>query len=159
MFSNDLFRLVSLRQASERAAENGDPSVSSERGDPRLRHRKLIRPQENVKVSLRQDRLEALKKEHVQLSRRIGDLEAVQRAVVDASMNANLVPKAPTRRDSLPSPARGADLSLRPRTRRSQQIESGLNNDQRALFRTTVARFGGATVSGRSAAPRVIHTV
>lgn len=81
--SNDLFRLVSLRKPKPRPGESEPPEVSQ---DPRLRHRDMIAAQARVHPDARAVQLQELKARHVELTRMVNDLEAVERVVIKTAM-------------------------------------------------------------------------
>src|SRR6516225_8093640 len=78
--ANDLFRMVSLRH-SKRSQRDGAPAP-----DPRLRYQPLLREQANISASPRETTLQQLKKRHVELSKKVAQLETVQRAVINTYM-------------------------------------------------------------------------
>src|SRR5919106_4080186 len=82
MAFNDLFRMVSLRHSKASPGE----SVPASAPDPRLRHRRLLEGQAATVSSPRETRLQELKGRHAELSKKVVQLESVQRAVIDAYM-------------------------------------------------------------------------
>jgi hypothetical protein len=79
--ANDLFRMVSLRHSK---ASRDTPS----RRDPRLRYRPILKGQAKSAgtESPRDAKLRELKARHAGLSRKLAQLESVQRAVINAYM-------------------------------------------------------------------------
>src|SRR5437762_5186287 len=84
MAFNDLFRMVSLRHS--RASRDGS---STPRRDPRLRYQPILKEQAKsaASTSPRETKLQDLKNRHAELSKKLGQLESVQRAVIDAYMS------------------------------------------------------------------------
>jgi len=82
MASNDLFRMVSLRHSKASPRRSGPASDP----DPRLRHRRLLDGQAAMVSSPRETKLQELKGRHAELSKKVVQLESVQRAVIDAYM-------------------------------------------------------------------------
>jgi hypothetical protein len=82
--ANDLFRMVSLRHS--KPSRDGGPTP---RRDPRLRYRSILKEQAKSAASKspRETELRDLKNRHAELSKKLGQLESVQRAVIDAYMS------------------------------------------------------------------------
>ena len=82
--ANDLFRMVSLRHS--KASRDGSPTP---RRDPRLRYRPILKEQAKsaASASPREAKLQDLKNRHAELSKKLGQLEFVQRAVINAYMS------------------------------------------------------------------------
>jgi hypothetical protein len=78
--ANDLFRMVSLRHSKPSQRDGAPPP------DPRLRYQPLLREQANIAASPRETTLQQLKKRHAELSKKMAQLETVQRAVINTYM-------------------------------------------------------------------------
>jgi hypothetical protein len=105
MQSNDLFRLVALRQSR---THDGDSAPStSPPSDPRLRHRDRIAAKSRVELSKRTERLNSLKAHHAELTRTVRDLESVQRVVIKVAM---MRQQQETRAAPPPPPTTGGDM-------------------------------------------------
>lgn len=83
--ANDLFRMVSLRH-SKASQRNG---VAAPRRDPRSRYRPILKEQAKTAGSEppREVKLRELKVRHAELSKKLVQLESVQRAVINAYMS------------------------------------------------------------------------
>lgn len=133
MVTNDLFRLVSLRQpgavGNNGGATPADPTDPPRRlPDPRLRHLTLSKDQAALDPSDRELRLKELKKQQVAASQRVSDLETVQRAVVKAA--------------AIEGAAGGRVSGTAAARRLRGQVEARLTAPQTALFRKAADRFG-----------------
>jgi hypothetical protein len=82
---NDLFRMVSLRH-SKASQRNGR---AASRRDPRLRYRQLLEKQAKTAASSspRESKLQELKNRHAELSKKLIQIETVQRGVISAFMS------------------------------------------------------------------------
>src|SRR5262245_15619858 len=82
--ANDLFRMVNLRHS--KASRDVSPTP---RRDQRLRYRSILEEQANsaASASPRDTKLQVLKARHAELSKKLVQLESVQRAVIDAFMS------------------------------------------------------------------------
>lgn len=146
MVTNELFRLVSLRQ-SKKAPRDGGSEPESEPAppppDPRLRHKDLIAGQTAVATSAREHRLKELKARHAQISTQVRDLEAVQRAVMKVTMLENMQAVGVA-----PRTERGAaterESAARPTEHMNELIEERLTPPQKTLYRDALNRFGTA---------------
>jgi hypothetical protein len=146
MIANELFRLVSLRQSTRPSAAEGSSRSGatpaggrSRRSDPRLRHRDLIANQRDVTVAERDARLAELKTAHAALSQKVRDSEAIERAVVNVTMqeakDVSALPRtaAARRREGEMGTAAG---------RLGRAVEARLSAPQKALYRDVVKSLG-----------------
>jgi hypothetical protein len=83
MATNDLFRMVSLRQSKRSRREN--PSASAP--DPRLGYVELLDAQSTTTASPHEVTLQKLKGRYAELSKKAAQLETVQVALIDAYMS------------------------------------------------------------------------
>lgn len=146
MASNDLFRIVSLRH-SKSAGDNGADTPP----DPRLRHREILEGQAATATSPREAKLRELASRHVKLSAKAGQLERVQRAVVNAYMHERKdipVPKAkptvPTVPDQTEASGSTTDLDASSsasgaRDRFRTRVEARLSKAEIAVFRDVIS--------------------
>jgi hypothetical protein len=148
MIANELFRMVSLRQsttgrpqASTGSTSMPTPASGRRKPDPRIRYKELISAQRDVDAAQRDLRLAELKTKHAALGQRIRDAEAIQRAVVNVTMqDAKEVSAGPRtaatkRREKEMGTAVG---------RLNRSIEQRLSAPQKALYRGAVGSLGNA---------------
>jgi hypothetical protein len=148
MATNDLFRLVSLRQAKKTGDGAGEPSPDGGgtppvgRRDPRLRHREIIARQAVVAPAQRDDRLKSLKTRHAQLVTKIRDIEAIERAVKKTAM----VENRQAVQHSLESkePRSPKDVAAKPTEHLNQLIAARLTDPQKSLYQKAVTEHGSA---------------
>jgi hypothetical protein len=149
MAFNDLFRIVSLRHSKASPGERARDSAP----DPRLRHRRLLEGQAVIVPSPRETRLQELKGRYADLSKKITQLESVQRGVIDAYMLERqdepvLRARAAALEAAAPSAAThsvtGGDTGatiIRDRSHFINRIETRLNQEETAVFHNII---GGA---------------
>lgn len=153
MAINELFRMVSLRHSKASQGESAPASAP----DPRLRHQGLLEGQAATASSPRETRVQELKFRHDELSKKVVQLESVQRAVIDAYMLERQDEPAPGSRPArqgaeAPNPASrsaaGEDARstmIGDRSRFIERVETRLNEAGTALFRDVIGRHPGET--------------
>src|SRR5258707_594177 len=129
--------MVSLRHSKASPRRSAPASAP----DPRLRHRRLLESQAATVSSPRETKLQELKARQADLSKKVGELESVQRAVIDAYM---------LERQDKPTPGakparQGAEVAG-DRSRFMERVESRLSEAGTALFRDVI---GSAPVETR----------
>ncbi|PLC55378.1 hypothetical protein CR155_04040 [Pollutimonas nitritireducens] len=136
MVANELFRLVSLRQSNT----PDDEREPANRPDPRLRHRDIISRQANIVAAQRDGELKDLTTRHAQLSRKIKDIETLQRVVMKTAMVENREAVSKALRAS--SPRSPADVATKPNEHLNRLIQDRLTAPQKALYQETLAGLG-----------------
>lgn len=142
MAFNDLFRMVSLRHSKPSTDENAPASPP----DPRLRYAPILESQAVVEASPRDAKLQNLKDRHTALSKKVRQLEAVQRAVVNAFMlDQQDKPLPPARSNARSTDATGAasrseahsdtaSNTINDRRRFVERVETRLDEGAKGLF-------------------------
>lgn len=149
MVSNELFRMVSLRQSKR--SVNGD-RPEEPRQDPRLRHRNIIERQAKVEASPRETMLRDLKSRYADTAAKVTQLEAVQRSVFRAytlEQKDEAAPKStglslPGLRRSAPAAAAGAltsTSSVAMSGRFAENVTAQLNEPEKAIFNDAAKTF------------------
>jgi hypothetical protein len=149
MVSNELFRMVSLRQ-SKRSV--GDDRPEEPRPDPRLRHRGIIERQAKVEASPRETMLRELKSRYADMANKVTQLESVQRAVFRAytlEQKDEAAPKStglslPSLRRSAPAAAAGALTSTGSVAMSrgfAENVSAHLNEPEKAIFNDAATTF------------------
>lgn len=147
MASNELFRMVSLRQSKSSSGSG------AERRDPRLRHGSRLDAQKTVEATPQTVRLQDLKLRQTALLKKYAQLEALQRLVVGEYLKEVDAPPtgeataaragaARARTRPLAESARRTGLELRPLT---QKIKTRLDASALEIFKEGLGSITGDT--------------
>ena len=147
--ANDPFRMVSLRH-SKASQRDGTPAP-----DPRLSYEPRLEEQASITPSPREIELQQLKKFHAALSKKMTQLETVQRAVVDTFM-AKLVeqrhpstmpiPEAQSTTSRLVAVTGAQSPVIGTGSEFSEGVTKRLNGADSALFQRVIGRVPGETL-------------
>ena len=154
MVSNELFRMVSLRQSKRAPSADGPQGAEEPPPDPRLRHRATIEGQAKVGASPRETILRELKSRHADTAKKVAQLENVQRAVFRAYTQEHqdeATPKPaplglnlPGLRRTVPTPAAGTQVgtgSIAVSARFTERVTAQLNEPEKVIFQDVLKKY------------------